>query len=140
MLKISAEERDEPPKVAIITRSGVKTNEDVTTKETQHVPEVRKAKGPTPEFNPQKEKETFMEARREFVMRDTGASTSQLSRDQRQNNDERMVHNMPSIFDKEKIVDKKVSPLKTFLQSIYGLLKDDEAIDELSEIMVQCNK
>ena len=71
MLKISAEERDETPKVAIITRSGFKTNEDVTTKETKHVPKVRKSKRPTPQFNPQKEKETFMEARREFVTRDT---------------------------------------------------------------------
>ena len=51
-----------------------------------------------------------------------------------------MVHNMPSIFDKENTVDKNVSPLKTFLQSILGLLKDDEAINELSEIVDQCNK
>jgi len=38
VLKISIEEIDEPPKVSIITRSGVKTNEDVTTLEIQQVP------------------------------------------------------------------------------------------------------
>jgi len=37
-LKISAEERDGPPKAAIITQSGVKTNEDVTIPDIQHVP------------------------------------------------------------------------------------------------------
>ena len=67
-----------------------------------------------------------MEAKREFVTLDTGASTSQLFGDQRKNNDKRLVHSMPSIFDTTKPIEKKVMPLKEFLEIILGFLKDDE--------------
>jgi len=40
-----------------------------------------KTKGPPPLFNPQKEKETFIEARKEIVTMDHGASTSKDLRD-----------------------------------------------------------
>jgi len=53
--------------VSIITRSGAKANEDAAIPEIMPIPEVRKAKGRNPPFNPQKEKETFIESRREFV-------------------------------------------------------------------------
>jgi len=52
VLKIFIKQRDESPKVAIITRSGAKTNVDATNLEIMQVPEVRKAKGPNPPFNP----------------------------------------------------------------------------------------
>lgn len=43
------------------------------------VVEIRKAKGPNLPFNPQQEKATFMEARREFATNDVEASTSKAS-------------------------------------------------------------
>ena len=49
VLKISAEAREEEPIVAVITRSGLKTNEG----DGEYVPEIRKALGPPPPFNPQ---------------------------------------------------------------------------------------
>jgi len=79
-------------------------------------------------FNPQKEKETFMEARRDFFTTDHGASTSQVSGDQIQNNDEIHVYGIPPIFDSSISAGEKVNPLKYFLQSILSLLKDDEAL------------
>jgi len=56
-------EREEQPTVAIITRSAVKTNMDVANLESMLVLEVRMSRGPNPPFNPQKEKETLIEAR-----------------------------------------------------------------------------
>lgn len=59
--------------------------------------EARKAKDPNPPFDPQKEREKFMEVRREFVTISAEASTSRSLGDQRQNCDEEMVRSMPSI-------------------------------------------
>jgi len=56
VLKISVGRRGEPPRVSIITSSGAKTNEDVASLEIIPIREIRKAKGPNPPFNPQKEK------------------------------------------------------------------------------------
>jgi len=70
VLKISAKDREEKPIVSIITRSGINTNEYVATLGKVPIVEVRKARGPNPPFDPQKEKDTFMEARREFATND----------------------------------------------------------------------
>lgn len=77
MRKISVEDREEQPTVIVITRSGLKTNGKVV--EDVPVIEINKARGPNPPFNPQQEKATFMEARREFATNDAEASTSQTS-------------------------------------------------------------
>jgi len=81
-----------------------------------------------------------MEARREVFTLDIGALTYQFSGDQRQHNEERIVHNMPSIFDSSTPSNKKASPLKEFLQSIFSLLKNDESLAELSEMVENCSK
>ena len=75
VMKISVEDKEEHPPIAVIMRSGLKTNEGAG----EYVLEIRKARGPPPPFNPQQEKATFMEARREFKMNDEEASTSQPS-------------------------------------------------------------
>jgi len=106
--------------------------------ESMPLPEIRKAKVPEPPFNPQKEKYTFTEVRRDFVTMDAEASTSGGYDVQRQSCDERMVHNMPSTTNTTKVVEKKVSSVKTFLKIMLGLLQDDEAIAKLSEIIDQC--
>jgi len=80
-----------------------------------------------------------MEAIREFVTLDIGASTSQLSGDQRQYNDEITVHSMPPNFDSSTSNSKKVSLLKEFLQSILSFLKNDEALTKLSEMVEICS-
>lgn len=82
MLKISAKEREEQPTVVVIKRSGLKTNDE--TLEDVPIIEIKKARGTNHPFNPQQEKLTFMEARREFVVNDVEASTSQTYGEQRQ--------------------------------------------------------
>lgn len=70
LFNISTEDKEEKPTIAIITRSGINTNEDVATPGNMPVVEARKARGPNPSFDPQKEKDTFMEARQEFTTND----------------------------------------------------------------------
>jgi len=114
VLKISVERREEPPRVAIITRSGAKTNEDAANPKIVPVLEVRKAKGPNPPFDPQKERETFMEARRDFFTTGVEVSTSKSYGDQRQNCDEEMVQSMPSTIHVAIEAEKKVSAVRCF--------------------------
>jgi len=63
-------------------------------------------------FNPQKEKETFLEAIREFVTMDPGASTCTVLGSSNQSYDGRLVYGMPLIFDSCVPTIEKVSPLK----------------------------
>jgi len=63
---------EEEPTVAVIMRSGLRTNEGA--EECTLV--IRKARGLPPPFNPHQEKATFMEARRDFTTNNAEASTS----------------------------------------------------------------
>jgi len=51
VMNILVEDREEDPTVDVITKSGLKANEEVG----KYVPviEIRKARGPPPPFNPQ---------------------------------------------------------------------------------------
>lgn len=140
VLKISVELREEPPRVAMITISGSKTHEDAANLEIVPVLEIRKAKGPNPPLDPQKERDTFMEARREFSTTSTKASTSRSYGEKRNNYDKEMVRHMPSIVHAVTEAQKNVSSVKMFLKSMLGLLKYDEAISELSNIINQYEK
>lgn len=75
VMKISVEDTEEQPTIIVLMRSGLKTNVEVV--EDVPVIEIKKGRGPPPLFNPQQEKSTFMEARREIVVNDAEASTSQ---------------------------------------------------------------
>ena len=56
-------------------RSGLKTNEGAR----EYILVIRKDRGPPPPFNPQQEKATFVEAKREFITNDAEPSTSQTA-------------------------------------------------------------
>jgi len=95
VLKISAEDREEQPISVVISRSGIKTTEDYVAPENVPVVEVKKARGPNPPFNPQQDKATSVEARREFSTNYAEASTSKTYGEQKQVCDEDRVLKIP---------------------------------------------
>jgi len=56
---IAVEERDDHPRVAVVTRSRIINGEDVTEKGKGVEQWIRKSIEPIPTFNPQKEKQTY---------------------------------------------------------------------------------
>jgi len=97
--------------------------------------EVRKARGLNPPFNPQKENDTFIEARQEFVTNDAEASTSKGYGDQRQKCEGELVQSIPAAVQTATDTHKNVSFVTTFLKTMLGLLKNEEVVSELSEII-----
>lgn len=140
VLKISAKDREDQPTVAIITRSGIDTNEYAATPRNVPIVEVRKAQGPKPPFDTQKEIDTFMEARREFATNDAEAYTSKRCGDLRHNRDGGMVLGMPQEVPETTMTQKNVSYVMLFLKTMLGLLKNEDNVFELSEIIVTYEK
>ena len=62
--------------MAVKTRGRTATSSDLVDKGKQTATWVRKVVGPPPAFNPQKEKETFMQVEKDFIWQ---ASTSVIS-------------------------------------------------------------
>jgi len=107
-----------------VTRGGTATGDDrITLGRQQEDAWIRKAVGRAPALNPQKEKETYLEAGREFA--DPGASASRTPV-----HGHIPVYDMPPLFylTESKILAGKVSTLKTLLQSCMTLLRDERAL------------
>jgi hypothetical protein len=93
---------------------------------------IRKAVDPMPTFNPQKEKETYQQARKEILGPDWIASTSNVP----------PVYDMPSVYDHtipERSVEK-VNTLKYFLKSCLELMKDETTLNALCGMIDQCTQ
>jgi hypothetical protein len=76
---IYIEPRGEDPRVIVITRGGVFIGEDrVTQGKTTEESGVKKVAEKTQEFDPNKEKQTFEEARKEFGRDRASSSKAQL--------------------------------------------------------------
>jgi hypothetical protein len=73
---IAIEECDDQPRVAVVTCGGMRTRPDVTEKGKGVEQWIRKEVEPMPTFNPQKEKETYQQARKEILGPDWITSTS----------------------------------------------------------------
>jgi len=123
-----------------VTRTRTKIADETVSPEVQLDPDVRQAKGSPPLFNPQKEKETFLQARREFVTLDHGASTSTTHNSHKSSWNMGHVYGMPPIFDYSLLVAEKLSPLKYFLQIILSLFQDGKALAKLQSMIGKCNK
>lgn len=129
--KISAEVREEDPRVAVVTRGGATTGEDrITPGKNPDIPFLRRAPEKAPMFDPRQEKQTFEEARREFEVGQP--SSSESSREVKE-------CDMPPAFDRSVPArqGKEVSKLIDFLHSCMGLITDDNAIQELQHLIKQ---
>jgi hypothetical protein len=75
---IATKEHDDNPRVAAITCGGMRTGVDAMEKGKGVEKWMRKSIEPTPTFNPQKEKETYQQARKEILGSDCIESTSKM--------------------------------------------------------------
>lgn len=101
---------------------------------------VKKARGPNRPFNLPKEMDTFIEARREFTTNDAKAFTSKNYGDPRKNCDEGLVLSIPQVVPTTTETHKKVSFVMAILNTIQGLLKNVDAISELSKVITTYEK
>jgi len=76
-----------------------------------------------------------METRREFVANDAKASTSKTCGEQRKVCDRDRVLEIPRAYQTSGAQQKKVSSVMTFLKTMLGLLKNEEAIYELTKVI-----
>jgi hypothetical protein len=123
---ISVEPHGVDPRVNVIIRGGVATREyRVTPAKTTEESRVRRV---VEEFNPRKEKQTFVEARREFGG-DQFSSSKALP--------EVRECGMLLAFDQFASLGegKEVSKLVSFLYTFIDLIKDERAIHELQHLI-----
>ena len=112
------------PAVAInvVTRSGATTHiQNTETRPTE--PCVRKAPAKIPAFDVKREKETFMEAKRDFANPNTSVAPAQQPQQQSQ---------------QQEASTDKVSTLSSFLQSCMKLLRNQNALNELQKFIASC--
>ena len=103
------------PAINVVTRSGATT--EVQNKEKQPAEAwFRKALEKIPGFDVEREKETFMEAKRDFVDPNTSVAPAQQPQQ----------HSQP-----QEASTDKLSTLSSFLQSCMKLLRNQNALNEL---------
>jgi hypothetical protein len=132
---ISAEARDDGRNINIVTRGGAKTGTDAVTQDPTQHQWVKKNTEPHKKFDAWKEKETFKEARQEFLKKNV-ASTSVVQQTQNP-----PIYGMPFSMDhtnKEQPLEQ-VSTIKTFLQSCVKLLNDPSSVKVLQNMLEICN-
>jgi hypothetical protein len=132
---ISAEARDDGRNINIVTRGGAKTGTDAVTRDPTQHQWVKKNTEPQKQFDAWKEKETFKEARQEFLKQNV-ASTSVVQQTQNP-----PIYGMSFSMDhtnKEQPLEK-VSTIKTFLQSCVKLLNDPSSVKVLQNMLEICN-
>lgn len=103
----------EDPNVNIVLRSGITTG-DYKGKQSEESTWVRKSPTKEPEFDLQRAKETFMEAKKSFDDASTSGSKDRL----------------------ESEMDP--SMLTTFLETCMKLLRDSKAVKGLQELITRC--
>jgi hypothetical protein len=112
--------RDEGWNINIVTRGGAKTGNDAARQEPVQHQWVKKNVEPRRQFDAQNEKDTFKQARQEFLKQDTAStSTAQQSK-------EAPEYEMPPLLDHTNEMQPmgQVSTIKGFLQSCVKLLND----------------
>jgi hypothetical protein len=110
---IATKERDNQPRAEVVTSDRTRTEPDAMEKEKRVEKWIRKAVEPMPTFNPQKEKETYQQGRKEILVTDYIESTSK-------------TYDMLSVYDHiipERLVEK-VNTLKEFPKSCLELMQD----------------
>jgi hypothetical protein len=128
--KISVEKCDEGPRITVVMCGGARTGADVMNKGMQIEQWVRKSTGPMPTFDPQQEKETYQQTRKEILGPDWIASTSSAP----------PVVDMPSVYDRtipERPL-QQVSTLKEFLKICLELMKDETVLNALCGMIDHC--
>ena len=111
---ISIEQRPTPA-INVVTRSGA-TRKVQNTEQQPYETWVRKAPEKVPTFDIEREKETFMEAKRDFATPSTSVAPAQQHQQRSQT--------------QEALTDK-VSTLSSFLQSCLKLLRNQNALSDL---------
>ena len=96
---------------------------EVQNKEKQPDEAVRKAPEKIPAFHVEREKETFMEAKRDFTDPNTSVVPTQQPQQQSQS---------------QEASTDKVSTLSSFLQSCMKLLQNQNALKELQKVLAVC--
>lgn len=112
------------PNVNIVTRSSITTREDKGKQQEEDI-WVRKAANKDVGFDLNKEKETFMEAKRRFA--DIGASTSRA---------QNICTGKPAEISIAQETDPSL--LTSFLQTCMKLLRDQKAVEGLQELIDNC--
>ena len=110
------------PTINVVTRSGATTH--IQNKEKQ--PDeawVCKTPEKVPAFDVEREKETFMEGRKDFVDPTTSAAPVQQHQQQLQS---------------QEASTDKVSTLSSFLQSCMKVLRNQNALNELQKVIASC--
>jgi len=110
---IRSEPREKDPNVNIMLRSGITTGDDKG-KQPEESVWVHKAPTKEPEFDLERTKETFMEAKKSFAEASTSSSKDKL----------------------EPEMDP--SMLTTFLETCIKLLRDSKAVKGLQELITRC--
>ena len=108
------------PAVNVVTRSGATTEAQCQAKQPDEA-WVHKAVEKTPAFDVRREKETFLEARQDFVDSDLPAPNKQHQQLQSQEDSQ-----------------GQVSTLSLFLQSCIKLLRNQNALNELQKVIQSC--
>jgi hypothetical protein len=114
---------------------GAKTGNDAVHQEPVQHQWVKKNVKPRKQFDAQNEKETFKQARQEFLKQDTAStSTAQQSK-------EVPEYEMPPSLDHTKEMQPlgQVSTIKGFLQSCVKLLNDPSSVKILQNILEICS-
>jgi CRISPR/Cas system CSM-associated protein Csm2 small subunit len=128
---IYAEPRGEDPRVTIITRGGDVTGDDrITQGKITEDSGIRKATHKTQMFDAKKEREMFEESRKEFRGNQGSASKKRL---------EVREYGMPLEFDQSASPreGKEVSKLMEFLYTCIKLIQDENAVQELQNLIKQ---
>jgi hypothetical protein len=111
------------PALNVVTRSGVTTQVQNKGKQLEES-WIRKTPEKTPAFDVGREKDTFMEARKDFADPRASASTTQQQWHQVQFQD---------------TSSDQVSTLTSFLQSCMKLLRNKNALEELQKVIQSCD-
>jgi hypothetical protein len=131
---ISTEAREDGRNINIVMRGGAKTGDDVAKQEPVQHQWIKKNTEPPKRFDAEKEKETFKEARQEFLKKNV-ASTSTM-----QHTQDVPMYEMSSALDHTSEVHpgNQVSCIKTFLQSCIQLFKDPSSVIVLQNLLDRC--
>jgi hypothetical protein len=126
---IYVEPHGEDPRVTVITRGGVATEEDRATQgRTENDHGVRKATENTPTFDAKKERNIFEEERKEFKEDQAYSSKRQLDIKE---------YSMTQVFNPSAspTEGKEVSQLMEFLHTCVNLIQDKGVVQELEDLI-----
>jgi hypothetical protein len=127
--------RDEGRNINIVTWGGAKTGNDVVRQEPAQHQWVKNNVEPKKQFDAQNEKDTFKQARQEFMKPNIASTlTTQYSK-------EALAYEMPPSLDhiEETQPLGQVSTIKGFLQSFVRLLNDPSSVKVLQNILEICS-